>query len=93
MRAGHYGLILLVFPVIGLIMGLAGGGLAAGDPAAQPGPPPGGGPPRPPGRQPTPDPPGGVRLAGAGADGVAARLPRFAEDGLDSAVQALPRAG
>jgi hypothetical protein len=44
-RAAGYGLILLAFPVIGLIMGLAGGGMAA--PAPLPGPPPGGaGPPR-----------------------------------------------
>jgi hypothetical protein len=64
----RYGLILLAFPVIGLIMGLAGGGLAA--PAAPPGPPPGGGPPGPPGH-PAPDPPGGIRLAAVGSGGVA----------------------
>ncbi len=88
-RADGYGLILLAFPVIGLVMGLA-----VGVPAEQPGPPPGGGgPPRPPGHQPTPDPPGGARLAGADADGVAASLPGFGEDGPYSTASALPRAG
>jgi hypothetical protein len=76
-RAGGYGLILLAFPVIGLVMGLAGGASAGGDPATPPGPPPGGG--GPPGH-PAPDPPGGIRLAAAGADGLAASLPGFAED-------------
>jgi hypothetical protein len=91
-RSAGYGLILVVFPVIGLVMGLAGGGLAAG-PATQPGPPPGGGgPPRPPGH-PAPDPPGGIRLAAAGADGPAASLPGFAGDSPGSAAPALPRAG
>lgn len=66
-RADGYGLILLAFPVIGLLMGLAGGGMAL--PPVQPGLPPGGdGPPPPPGH-PAPDPPGGLRLAAAGADG------------------------
>ncbi len=92
-RADNYGLILLVFPVIGLLMGLAGGGLAA--PAPLPGPPPGGsggGPPRPPGH-PAPDPPGGIRLAAADADGLVASLPGFAEDSPYGAEPALPRAG
>jgi hypothetical protein len=71
-RADNYGMILLVFPVIGLLMGLAGGGLAAPAPLAGP-PPGGGGPPRPPGH-PAPDPPGGIRLAAAGADGRMVRL-------------------
>lgn len=55
-RADNYGLILLAFPVIGLLMGLAGGGLAF--PAVSPGAPPGGGggEPGPPG-DPAPDPP------------------------------------
>jgi len=89
-RADNYGMILLVFPVIGLLMGLAGGGMAA--PAPPPGPSPGGGgPPRPPG-QPAPDPPGGIRLA-AEAGGLAASLPGFAEDGPYTAEPALPRAG
>jgi hypothetical protein len=85
-RADNYGMILLIFPVIGLLMGLAGGGMAA--PAPLPGPPPGGGPPR----QPTPDPPGGIRLA-AEAGGLAASLPGFAEDSPYAAESALPRAG
>jgi hypothetical protein len=49
-RVGHYGLILLFFPVIGLFMGLC-----AGVAIEQPGPALGGGPPRPPGYEPTPD--------------------------------------
>jgi len=90
-RADGYGLILLAFPVIGFFMGLAGGGMAV--PAAPAGPPPGGGgPPRPPGH-PAPDPPGGIRLAAAGADELAANLPGFAEDSPYLAEPALPRAG
>jgi hypothetical protein len=90
-RADNYGLILVVFPVIGLLMGLAGGGLAAPAPLADP-PPGGGGPPRPPGH-PAPDPPGGIPLAAAGADGRLVRLPGFAEDSPYDAEPALPRAG
>jgi hypothetical protein len=90
-RADNYGMILLVFPVIGLLMGLAGGGLAFPAPLADP-PPGGGGPPRPPGH-PAPDPPGGIRLAAAGADGRLVRLPGFAEDSPCDAEPALPRAG
>jgi hypothetical protein len=54
-RADNYGMILLVFPVIGLLMGMAGGGMAF--PAVPPGAPPGGGggEPGPPG-DPLPDP-------------------------------------
>jgi heme/copper-type cytochrome/quinol oxidase subunit 2 len=90
-RADNYGMILLVFPVIGLLMGLAGGGLAA--PAALADPPPGGGgPPRPPGH-PAPDPPGGIRLATVGADWLAARPPGLADDGPYTTEPALPRAG
>jgi len=77
-RAGHYGLILLAFPVIGLIMGLAGGGWRP--PQHRP-PAGGGGPPRPAGDEPTPDPPGGIRLADT------------AEDSPHTAAPALPRAG
>jgi hypothetical protein len=92
-RADNYGLILLDFPVIGLLMGLAGGGLASPAPTAQPGPPsdggsPGGGPPPP--DHPAPDPPGGIRLAAVGADGLVARLPGVAEDTPDWAMPALP---
>jgi len=88
-----YGLILLAFPVIGLILGWASGACAAGEPAAPPGPPPGGGggPGGPPGH-PAPDPPGGLRLAAVDARGLAASLRGFAGDSPDSAVPALPRA-
>jgi hypothetical protein len=48
-RVGAYSLILVIFPIIGLLMGLGGGAVAE-----QPGPELGGGPPRPPGRQPVP---------------------------------------
>jgi hypothetical protein len=90
-RADNYGSILLAFPVIGLIMGLAGGGIAA--PAPLSGPPPGGsGPPGPPGH-PAPDPPGGVRLAAAETYARPVRLPGLAEDSPCTAEPALPRAG
>ena len=85
-----YGLILLVFPVIGLLMGVVGGGMAL--PEVPPGlPPGGGGPPGPPGH-PAPAPPGGIRMA-AFADGRPVRLPGFAEDSPYGAEPALPRAG
>jgi hypothetical protein len=90
-RADNYGMILLVFPVIGLLMGLAAGGVAFPAPLADP-PPGGGGPPRPPGH-PAPDPPGGIRLAAAGADGRLVGIPGFAEDSPYDAEPALPRAG
>ena len=92
-RADNYGLILLVFPVIGLLMGLAGGGLAAPAPLSGPpggGPPPGGG--GTPG-QPAPDPPGGVPLAAADADRLAVGPPGLIEDSPYTAEPALPRAG
>jgi len=90
-RADNYGMILLVFPVIGLLMGLAGGGLAFPAPLSDP-PSGGGGPPRPPG-DPAPDPPGGIRLAAVGADGRLVRRPSFAGDSPYDAEPALPRAG
>jgi hypothetical protein len=90
-RADGYGLILLAFPVIGFVMGMAGGGLAA--PAALADPPPGGGGPPPPPGHPAPDPPGGIRLAAAGADERLVRFRGFAEDGPYDADPALPRAG
>jgi hypothetical protein len=90
-RVVDYGLILLAFPVIGLIIGLAGVGWVVGGPAEPPGAPPGGGPPRPPGR-PAPDPPGGMRLAATTADGLAARFPRSGEDDALGAAAQLPRA-
>jgi hypothetical protein len=89
-RADNYGMILLVFPVIGLLMGMAGGGLAFPAPLADP-PAGGGGPPGPPGH-PAPDPPGGIPLA-ADADGRLVRIPGFAEDNPYAAEPALPRAG
>jgi hypothetical protein len=55
-------------------------------------PPGGGGPPGPPGH-PAPDPPGGIRLAAAGADGRPVRLPGLAEGSPYGAEPALPRAG
>ena len=59
-----YILICVVFPIIGLVMGVAGSGYANVT-----GPlPGGGGPPGPPGPEPVPDPPDGGRLADAGAD-------------------------
>ena len=93
-RVDNYCMILLVFPIIGLLMGLlAGGGLAAPAPLSGPpgaGPPPGGG--GPPG-QPAPDPPGGIRLAVTTADGLVVGLPGSAEDSPHGAEPALPRAG
>jgi hypothetical protein len=58
---GGYGLILLIFPVIGLLLGMAGG--VPGDSATSPGPSPGGG--GPPGPEPVPEPPDGGRLVDA----------------------------
>ena len=67
-NVGGYGAALLVFPVIGFVMGLAGAGVANGQATPRPdgGRPPG--PPGPPGPEPQPDPPDGRRLADAGAD-------------------------
>jgi len=65
-RVGGYGLILLAFPVIGLVMGLFG--VTIGDSATSSGSSPGGG--GPPGPEPVPDPPdrGLAADAGAGTD-------------------------
>jgi hypothetical protein len=82
--AGGYGLILVVFPVTGLLLGMFSA--VATDSATSSGPSPGGGgPPGPPGPEPVPDPPDGGRLAGAGAgtDGPAAGLPGWSEEGPD----------
>lgn len=57
-RVGNYSLILVIFPLIGLFMGLAAGAIAE-----QPGPQLGGGPPRPPGHQPAQDPPPPDRIS------------------------------
>jgi hypothetical protein len=90
-RADNYGTILLTFPVIGLLMGLAGGGMAA--PAPLSGPPPGGGGPPPPPGHPMPDPPGGIPLAAAGADWLPPGPPGLVDDSPYTAEPALPRAG
>jgi hypothetical protein len=66
-NVGGYAAACLVFPVIGLVMGLFGGAIAEGPASRRPGgghPPP---PPGPPGPEPVPDPPDGRRLVGAGA--------------------------
>jgi hypothetical protein len=60
---GGYGLILLIFPVIGLLLGMASA--VPADSATSPGPSPGGGGPG--GPDPVPDSPDGGQLAGAGA--------------------------
>ena len=89
-RADGYDLILLAFPVIGLLIGLAGGALrspkctlthrrAAAVRRAR--------------REPAPDPPGGIRLPAAGADERLASLSVLAEDSPYPAEPALPRAG
>ena len=74
--AAGYGLVLVAFPVIGLLLGLVGI-----DAAISSGPSPGGG--GPPGPDPVPDPPDGGRLAsaGAGTDLLAAGLPGWNEEG------------
>jgi hypothetical protein len=67
-NVGGYGVTLLFFPVIGLVMGLVGAAVANGMASPRPdgGRPPG--PPGPPGPEPRPDPPDGRRPADAGAD-------------------------
>jgi len=66
-NVAFYALICVLFPVIGLVMGLAGSGYAnVTGPLPGEGRPPG--PPGPPGPAPVPDPPGGGRQADAGAD-------------------------
>ncbi len=63
-NVAFYGVICVVFPIIGLLAGLAGSGCAnMTGPLTD-----GGGPPGPPGPEPVPDPPDGGRLADAGAD-------------------------
>jgi hypothetical protein len=74
---GAYGLILIAFPVIGLLLAIFSSAAAI----ESSGPPPGGG--GPPGPEPTPDPPGSGRLADAGAGTalVAAGLPGSSGEG------------
>jgi hypothetical protein len=74
-----YGLIMVTFPVIGLLLGIVSINAAISS-----GPSPGGG--GPPGPDPVPDPPDGGRLAsaGAGTGGPAAGLPGWSEEGPDS---------
>ena len=91
-RTDGYGLILLVFPVVGLAVGLVSGGLAVGAPPTGAPPGGGGGEPGPPG-DPAPDPPGGIGLANVGAGGLVASLPGSTGHSPDSAAPALSRAG
>jgi hypothetical protein len=92
-RVGGYGLILLAFPVIGLVMGLFG--VAIGDSATSSGSGPGGGGPA--GPEPVPDPPdrglaadagtGTDRLtadAGVSTDELGGDLPGWNEEGPDN---------
>jgi hypothetical protein len=74
---GAYGLILIAFPVIGLLLGIFSSAAAI----ESSGPPPRGG--GPPGPEPAPDPPGSGRLAdaGAGTGRVVADLPGSSEEG------------
>ncbi len=81
--AAGYLLILLAFPVIGLVLGLT-----TCAPIPEPGrSPDGGGPPGPPGLEPAPGPVAGGRLAGPEADagGRAGSLPGCREEGPDGA--------
>jgi hypothetical protein len=75
--SGAYALILIAFPVIGLLLGVFSSAAAI----ESSGPPLGGG--GPPGPEPAPDPPGSSRLAdaGAGTGGVTAGLPGWSEEG------------
>jgi hypothetical protein len=81
-RVGGYGLILLAFPVIGLVMGLFA--VAIGDSATSSGSSPGGG--GPPGPEPVPDPPdrGLAADAGAGTVELGGDLPGWNEEGPDN---------
>jgi hypothetical protein len=73
---GAYGLVLIAFPVIGLLLGVFSSAAAIDSS----GPPPDGG--GPPGPEPVPDPPGSGRLAdaGAGTGGIMAGLPGWSEE-------------
>jgi hypothetical protein len=73
---GAYGLFLIAFPVIGLLLGVFSSAAAIDSS----GPPPDGG--GPPGPEPVPDPPGSGRLAdaGAGTGGIMAGLPGWSEE-------------
>jgi hypothetical protein len=79
---GGYGLILLAFPVIGLVMGLFG--VTIGDSATSSGSSASGG--GPPGPEPVPDPPdrGLAADAGAGTDELRGDLPGWNEEGPDN---------
>jgi hypothetical protein len=81
-RVGGYGLILLAFPVIGLVIGLFG--VAIGDSATSSGSSPGGG--GPPGPEPVPDPPdrGLPADAGVSTDELRGDLPGWNEEGPDN---------
>jgi len=81
-RVGGYGLILLAFPVIGLVMGLLG--MAIGDSVTPSGSSPDGG--GPPGPEPVPDPPdrGLAADAGVSTDELRCDLPGWNEEGPDN---------
>jgi hypothetical protein len=82
-----YSLLCVAFPIIGVLMGMAGAGYANAT-----GPlPDGGRPPGPPGPEPLPDPPDGGRRADAGADQD--RLPGRDDDEGDQGPPALVGAG
>jgi hypothetical protein len=85
----------IIFPVIGLVMGLFGGAIVQGMATAQPDggqPPP---PPGPPGPEPLPDPPDGRRLADAGAsqDRLPGRYDRGDNDGGEEPPNPVVRVG
>ncbi len=77
--SGAYGLILIAFPIIGLLLGI----FSSAAVVEWSGPPPGG----PAGPEPVPDPPGSGGLAGAGPETgqVTAALPGWGEEGPDDA--------
>ena len=75
-HAQGYGLMLLIFPVIGLLLGMCLGPSASSYGTS----PSGGGPPGPPGPEPVPDPPDGGRLADLSEEG---RLADLSEEGPD----------
>jgi hypothetical protein len=79
---GGYGLILLAFPVIGIVMGLFG--VAIGDSATSSGSSPGGG--GSPGPEPVPDSPdcGLAADAGVSTDELGGDLPGWNEEGPDN---------
>ena len=92
-NAGGYFLILLAFPIIGLILGAPASSWTHILPPGDPGSPPGGG--GPPGLEPTPDPPGGGQASlPAGRRQALHGAPRHAAlSGYDPTDRIAPRAG